>query len=638
MLATPILRRWIITLLALLASGSGCAHFKLKSMWIDGGGPRPSLATHVHALVPSVPLQDRAQGRADWLQMASRRYEQAEGSALHQSAECVDAFYSSALWSWQSFVEQDDAPEVLTGHEPAIRQYNASLARLLREGQRHERLKTTSSLTVHVAGTVVTLPVEYHGFAWNPEDFQECIVVGHYANHTLTDRKTENGVGVPVVFSRQRSPKLPHESDFLPPTACFAATAVLHPDGSSLAFYNPLNTTTAEIDGHCVVLAKDNTASLAYSLHHHSQTRVRDFMRPDRAQAASRLYFLEPYQPDKIPVVFVHGLLSSPDAWADIFNELRSDPEIAAKYQFWAFKYSTGAPFIRSAAKLRSELDAVLERFDPHGENPCIRKGILVGHSMGGLISKLMVAHSGEAVWDSIANLPLEQVATPESTRSALAQRFYFDPHPMVRRVVFIATPHRGSQTAGRAIGKLASSLVVQSDSTFDQLVEDNVGGFQDYVTRGLPTSIDLLNPKQPFLSVLDRLPLSECVSMHSVIGSGNLLVGHHRSDGVVSVESARQAHVESELLVPSTHNGVLRQQKTFRELRRILGLHTDEQSHLDEQSPSDVFSNNESLSSGVNDQAVAIEQSDAMGPSEVRNQIDVLPSLDIVSPGGAPK
>jgi pimeloyl-ACP methyl ester carboxylesterase len=563
--------RWALVIVAIVSSG--CSSFKCQSIWIEGGLPCPNLSTKAYSIVPSISGADRAEGRIDWLQMACRRHEQGEWESLHQNSVCVDDFYSASLWSWQAFSEQDDAPEPFDPTDRTVQQYNQSLSRLLHEGEKHHRLRPGTSLQVQVAGKPCSVPVELRGFAWTNDDFQHCIVVGHYVHRTLSHVKKTPGIGVPVVITRTRAPNLPHESDFLPSTAVFSATAVLHPDGTGLALYNPQNTTTVEIDGRCLPLARDLTASLAYGLHHHSQTRVRDFLRPDGAQASSKLYFLEPYQPDKIPVVFVHGLLSSPDAWADLYNELRADPVLSQSYQFWAFKYSTGAPFIRSAATLRNQMDAAYERFDPVRGNPNLRRGVLIGHSMGGLISKLMIAHSGEDVWDSVANLPLESVATSEETRAGLANRFYFDPHPMASRVVFIATPHQGSQTAGRAIGKVASKLVVQNDNTFDQLIEDNIGGFKETVTRGLPTSIDLLNPKQPFLGVLDRLALSDCVPLHTILGTG-LPISLHRSDGVVSIASAQHPKAVSEVKVPSTHNGVLRRPETIHEIKRILQLH----------------------------------------------------------------
>jgi pimeloyl-ACP methyl ester carboxylesterase len=283
---------------------------------------------------------------------------------------------------------------------------------------------------------------------------------------------------------------------------------------------------------------------------------------------------MEPYQPHKIPVIFVHGLLSSPETWADVYNELRVSPDVLDTYQIWAFQYSTGAPFVRSAAELRTQLDEVRSRFDPQSSHPAMRRAVLVGHSMGGLISKLMVSHSGEDVWNSIANLPLENVATDERTRANLAERLYFDPHPMVQRVIFVATPHQGSALAGRAVGRIAGSLVSESDPAYEQIMRDNVNGFKESVSRRMPTSIDLLNPSQPFLGTIGRLRVSRCVTLHSIIGNGVPLPGVGGSDGIVSVESARHVGVASEVFVPASHSGILRKTETVEEIKRILRLH----------------------------------------------------------------
>ena len=165
-----------------------------------------------------------------------------------------------------------------------------------------------------------------------------------------------------------------------------------------------------------------------------------------------------------------------------------------------------------------------LTKFRPasiRGQAIALRRAVLIGHSMGGLVSKLTVSHSGEDVWNSIANLPLENVATDEMTRANLAERLFFDPHPLVQRAVFVATPHRGSALAGRAVGKIAGALVSESEPAYEQIMRDNVSGFKESVSRRMPTSIDFLNPDQPFLDTIGRLRVSRCVTLHSIIGDG---------------------------------------------------------------------------------------------------------------------
>jgi len=561
--------------IALISMGLGCSSLRLKSYWLDGG--KHGLVDHksVHPIQAHFLGKGLESGQIDWLGMASQRFRDAEHQAFLQSPECVDGFSASALWNWQAFAE---SPSNATGDDPrtsaAIRSYNGSLARLIHEGQKHKRLIPSQSLTIHLAGEQRIIPIEYHGFTWESSDFQELMVVGRYSTASITNRFAESGVGVPVIVIRRKSANSPHETDFLPETSCFAATAILHPDGPTLKLYNPLVVRTVCIDGRNCRLSHDLTASVAYALHHHPETRIQDFLRPDRPSDPAYLFFTEPFQADKIPIILVHGLLSSPDAWTDVYNELRATPGITDTYQIWAFKYSTGAPFIRSAHALRSQLEKVQDKYDPQRDNPFLQRSVIVGHSMGGLISKLLISHSGEQVWDAIANVPLETIRTTPEMQARLSERLFFDPHPMASRVVFIATPHQGSRTASRGIGQLASALVVASDRSMERLLECNPGAFKDSVSSGFPNSIEMLDPNQPFLATIDSLQLDEKVPLHTILGTGNMIVGHGRSDGVVTIDSAIHKRSESEVRAATTHNGLLRHPNTFAELRRILALH----------------------------------------------------------------
>lgn len=505
----------------------------------------------------------------DPINMARLRFRGAEQLAASSSQECVDEYYAAVLWSWLAGAGQLNSP----AQEIA----NQALARLLNEGQARGRLDLREGLKVNHAGTVRIIPIETRGLPWTSEDFHECRVVGRYYHCNISNYHQTSGLGVPVVILRHKPASASHSCDFLPKTAAFAATAVLTPDGSSLRLYAPLRFKQDSFEGMETPLATDTTADLAYGLHFHPQTRIEDFLRPDSSRDPSLLYFLEPYQPDKIPVIFVHGLLSSPDAWTNIINELRTAPEISETYQFWGFKYATGAPFVRSAADLRIQMDAVLQRYCEEDDQHLLHRSVMIGHSMGGLISKLAIAHSDEALWDSIAYLPIETVATDEATRARLIERLYFDPHPMIRRTVFIATPHQGSSSAGRICGKVASALVYNDDSTFEQLLRDNIGGFSDSVASGLPTSIDMLDPRQPFLDTIGRLRLNPCVPKHTILGTRVSLPGHPPSDGIVSRTSAQHPDAISEKQIPASHNGLLKHPETVEELRRILSLHISE-------------------------------------------------------------
>ena len=52
-------------------------------------------------------------------------------------------------------------------------------------------------------------------------------------------------------------------------------------------------------------------------------------------------------------MVFVHGTASSAARWADLVNDLLSDPRIRDTFEFWFFTYDTSNPIVYSAARLR---------------------------------------------------------------------------------------------------------------------------------------------------------------------------------------------------------------------------------------------------------------------------------------------
>ena len=100
-------------------------------------------------------------------------------------------------------------------------------------------------------------------------------------------------------------------------------------------------------------------------------------LRPDKYADTARLTRLQPYDPNRTPVIFVHGLQDTPASWAPMINTFRADPEIRRRYQFWVYSYPSGYPYLYSAALFRQELDGIARAFPDH------KRIVLVGHSMG---------------------------------------------------------------------------------------------------------------------------------------------------------------------------------------------------------------------------------------------------------------
>jgi len=581
---------------------AGCGLTGRRTVWRKpvmakaGGSPgavavRPGQA---HAAMRPV-LPDPATGQA-WqpgvdpaAAIAAAEAAYARGDALRQkgAADCVDAFYQTAASSWQ-FLESYIATSSVGTSSSVTAQYDANfargwrlyhsgLARLIETGQQYKRLDATGGLTVDTASGPLHIPVVYHGFAWGPEDFNRLVPVGDYKVPDLSHVHRQRGLGVALVVERQRQV----DERFHLQQQRFAATVVLRPGvgepGMKLELHDPLRVSKVQVAGRQLPLDADITAPFALGLATMQRDYFQEFLRPGAYDGEAKLLMLEPYQPGKIPLVFVHGLLSDPQTWIELANELRAHDDLIRDYQIWAFQYPTGEPFLRSAATLRTELQAAVDALDPQCQDPALRQMVLIGHSMGGLIAKLQVTFSDDAIWQSVAKVPLERIVATPTQRERLAELCYFQPSAAVKRVVFIGTPHNGSSQANRLIGRLGASLVRQDarrQADHQELIQRNPNVFAPFVRKRIPPSVDLLEPGNPILASMQRLRIGPEVKLHSIIGNGRPMLLGGPADGVVPVSSARHSGVESERLVPTKHSGIHRHPMTVEEILGILRRH----------------------------------------------------------------
>jgi len=139
-----------------------------------------------------------------------------------------------------------------------------------------------------------------------------------------------------------------------------------------------------------------------------------------------------------------------------------------------------------------------------------------------------------------------------------------------IRRLVFLAVPHRGSGLASGIAGFVGKSEIA-ADPQLERLKADALARYRDDLRpairrrlAGRTTSVDSLEPGDPYVATLAELPVA--VPFHSVIGD----TGGRRGDGVVPFESARLAGAESELVIPWGHN-VTASPACHAEVRRIL-------------------------------------------------------------------
>jgi pimeloyl-ACP methyl ester carboxylesterase len=321
------------------------------------------------------------------------------------------------------------------------------------------------------------------GLRWGDRKLVQFVAVAELEVRGLRERYRRTGIGAPLAANTVSSMPGQHFRDFVGKTAKVPVTALLRfEDGrrrlagprlqARLEIYDSYDAHTVKIDGREVPLEVEPSACLAYTL---SESNVWDWEmkgffagdflkgflvgKPEDGRLAN-LLFVHPYRPGRIPVVLVHGTASSPGRWADMLNTLENDPEIRDRYQFWFFLYDTGKPVVFSADSLRSSLENVLEGLDPEGHDPALRQIVIIGHSQGGLLAKMTAVETGNRLWEEMTETSIDDMLLRKNTQDLLRRTFFVSPLHCVKRVVFLATPHRGSYVAGSWLAQQIAGLI----------------------------------------------------------------------------------------------------------------------------------------------------------------------------------
>lgn len=296
------------------------------------------------------------------------------------------------------------------------------------------------------------------------------------------------------------------------------------------------------------------------------------FQNPSRFNAEG-LYLLQPYQRGRIPLVLIHGLASDAYTWDCVIEQICACADVRDRFQIWVYQYPTGYSFLRSAANLRQELLLARETLDPQHSDAAFDQAVLVGHSMGGLLAKLQASYSDDCVWRSISDVPLDDAITgaplPESTVSAVL----FRPVPFVNRVVYIATPHLGSNWTRQPLGRIGRWLINVPDQVqreYQRLLRSNPGLFRNPAPLP-PSSLDHLTPGNSVIRATNSLRYKEGLHTHSIIGTGYVSPDGFWGDGVVALPSARRPDVDTECILEATHSGILRNPQATAELIAVL-------------------------------------------------------------------
>jgi pimeloyl-ACP methyl ester carboxylesterase len=199
---------------------------------------------------------------------------------------------------------------------------------------------------------------------------------------------------------------------------------------------------------------------------------------------------------------------------------------------------------------------------------------------MGGLLSKLQILDGGDRVWQLVSDTPIDQLDVPAEQKGMLRQMAYFERIPFVRRVVFMATPHRGASMATAWYSNLGQKLVRlprtvhETSSKFLEVASERMRQrLEAGSTVSQLTGIAGLSPDSALCREGAEWPLPADVPFHSIIGNEDAEDVPGGSDGVVAYSSAHLEGAASEKIVKSGHS-VQDKPPAIQELIRILREH----------------------------------------------------------------
>jgi pimeloyl-ACP methyl ester carboxylesterase len=502
------------------------------------------------------------------------------------------AYYlASALYAY-AFLFPDNAQQEPNSYDRRLRVACDLYNRGLTEG-----FKSSDHTEVELQSGTYDLPfgqleVDFseNQLTWIDRRLEHFVPVAELDVRGLRNRYRIPGIGAPLAAGQV---PLHEEKGFqVAPKVKVPVTAVLRVEEprrqlisgqvrASLELYVALDTRSIKIGDRDVPLEVETTSYLALSLEESpvwEQEITGFFSGGTRTRFATQLASLEPYRPGRFPVVLVHGTASSPARWAEMLNDLTNDQRIGKNFQLWFFTYDTGNPIPYSAMQLRDAVQEAIQKVDPQHRDPALQHAVVIGHSQGGLLTKLTAVDTGDRLWNVISKKPLEDMDISQDEKDLFRRMLFIKPLPFVRRVVFISTPHHGSFVASMWVAQKIGGAVKLPGKAVTGIA--NLTKKEQAAMKMNPDqqfgAVFGMTPGHPGLEALAEIPIDDRVTAHSIIalkGSGPPEKG---DDGVVKYKSAHIDGVASELVVRSGHS-TQSFPPTIEEVRRILLLHAKE-------------------------------------------------------------
>ncbi len=435
-----------------------------------------------------------------------------------------------------------------------------------------------------------------------PDKFVGLEPTDHFVVKTRAKIVQVSGVGVPLVGTlRPVAPVSAEHSSATTklPGMIWAVTAVPVPQAvaggrpvlqtATLDFdlYNPYLTERIKdpVNGTSPLAADFTTPTAVAFAHFGPQRRgLRGFLNGGGDDFNSTgIYTYEQPSTDKIPLVLVHGLVSDPTTFHLLHDQLEGDAVIRRRYQACFFYYPSSLPVPYSAMLLREDLEKFIHQLDPGGTHPALHRAVLIGHSMGGMLNRLVVSHGGDKYYRHFFRRPLDELQLTSNQRDLMRRMFYYQACPDVAQVIFIATPHRGSKLAVGLLGNIGRLLVrlpLAARARIGSILANNRAAIVPGVAIKSASSMNSLSPRDPLIEAINDLSMRPGLGLNSIIGnrgqSGPL---ESSSDGAVPYTSSHLEQAQSEVVVPANHTGALARPETVAEIIRVLRLASPDRS-----------------------------------------------------------
>ncbi len=399
----------------------------------------------------------------------------------------------------------------------------------------------------------------------------------HFKGSLVRERTVKKGLGAPMVIASKGFDPTKFDPFIQGKNVYYGVTEMLNFNGRScIAYYlDPLATETVKFGNHTYPVAADFTAPIGLALAELKPRKkeIQVFLKPTDFASSTRLARLQPYDPKKIPILVIHGLGDSQATWAPMIEALRGDATIRQNYQIWFYSYPTGYPYPLMAAILRDKMDAINSYYPDH------KPIVVIGHSMGGMIARVLMTDSGMEIWNSFFDTPPDKTPLSDQARAILTKTLIFKHRPEISRVIFCSASLRGAYLATDFFGRLGNKIIgAPPDLTgigkeLAMLSKPRAADGQKL--KRAPNSIDALDPSNRFVTTIDKIPLAKGIPYNSIIadrgkGGNKDRTKPQSSDGIVPYWSSHLDGAQSEVIVPSDHWSN-RSPGGIAEVRRIL-------------------------------------------------------------------